>query len=133
MVLRPDPKRVYQYCQQQNNLFKKLNDGSITGMEDLATSHTSLAQGYLLLDDYANAVSHCDKCIELESDMEDIKSGQAMNQFANIYASWGHYGLGEYTKAAERLLQVLEFRQRRYGIDDTESIKYAIGNLPQHF
>ncbi|UKZ88688.1 uncharacterized protein TrAFT101_004431 [Trichoderma asperellum] len=40
-----DPQRVYEYCLQFHNICLELDDGSISCREDVATSHTSLAQG----------------------------------------------------------------------------------------
>ncbi|KAL6820101.1 hypothetical protein J3E69DRAFT_357520 [Trichoderma sp. SZMC 28015] len=106
-----DPHKVFEYCDLYHRLSKELNDGSTARVQNLATSHTSLAQAYLLLDRYEKAAEHCIKCIAIEDDYPDHKS------------AWAEHGMGNYAKAIALTSKVIEFRMRTFGPDDTESIK----------
>lgn len=118
-----DPQKVYQYCLQFHQIRQELLDGSDPTLQDLATSHTSLAQGYLLLDKYADAVRHCKQCIELELGISDPLVQGTMSQFAHIYQAWGWWGLKQYGQAAGLATMVIEYRAKTFGADDVESIK----------
>ncbi|KAL6828080.1 hypothetical protein V8C40DRAFT_243423 [Trichoderma camerunense] len=121
-----DPHKVFEYCDLYHRLSKELNDGSTARVQNLATSHTSLAQAYLLLDRYEKAAEHCIKCIAIEDDYPDHKSGAWMSQFAHIYLAWAEHGMGNYAKAIALTSKVIEFRMRTFGPDDTESIKLGL-------
>jgi hypothetical protein len=121
-----DPQTVFAYCMQFHTLRKELYDGTIASREDLATSHTSLAQGYLLLDQPAEAVRQCQTCIELEAKLPDHKTHGVMSQFAHIYQAWGMCGLGNYAQAAALCEKVVAYRETRFGARDQESIKYVL-------
>ncbi|KAL7894387.1 hypothetical protein HDV63DRAFT_396846 [Trichoderma sp. SZMC 28014] len=130
-------QKVFEYCDLYHRLSKELNDGSRARVQNLATSHTSLAQAYLLLDSYDKAAEHCKQCIALEDDFPDHKSGAWMSQFAHIYLAWAEHGMGNYTKAIALASKVIEFRMRTFGPDDTESIKlglalHCLGNARQN-
>jgi len=118
-----NPQTVFGYCLQFHELRKELNDGTIESREDVATSHTSLAQGYLLLDQPDKAVEHCQTCIDLEAEFPDHKEHGVMSQFAHIYQAWGMCGLKNYAQAAELCLKVIQYRTKRFGAQDKESIK----------
>lgn len=118
-----DPQRVYNYCWRYHELCKQRNDGTQARREDLATSHTSLAQGYLLLDDWEPAVEHCRKCAELDSKLPEVVRGDDFPQFAYIFEAWGLYGLERYDNAEKLLVIVIDFRTRRFGENDKLSPK----------
>ncbi|KAL7928385.1 P-loop containing nucleoside triphosphate hydrolase protein [Trichoderma chlorosporum] len=118
-----NPHKVFEYCDLYHRLSKELNDGSTARVQNLATSHTSLAQAYLLLDNYDKAAEHCNKCIAIEDDFPDHKSGAWMSQFAHIYLAWAEHGMKNYAKAIALASKVIGFRMRTFGPDDTESIK----------
>ncbi|KAK1246212.1 hypothetical protein MKX08_000014 [Trichoderma sp. CBMAI-0020] len=118
-----NPHKVFEYCNTYHRLSKELNDGSRARVQNLSTSHTSLAQAYLLLDNYGKAAEHCKKCIAIEDDFPDHRSGAWMSQFAHIYLAWAEHGMGNYTKAIMLASKVIDFRMRTFGPDDTESIK----------
>lgn len=119
-----DPQVVFKYCLQFHNMRKELDDGTLESREDVATSHTSLAQGHLLLDQFEDAVNHCQACINLEAEFPNhIKEG-IMSQFAHIYQAWAWIGLGDYAQAAALCLKVIEYRARKFVPDDQGSIKY---------
>ncbi|UPK92202.1 hypothetical protein LCI18_003137 [Fusarium solani-melongenae] len=67
-------------------------------LADTCFSFASLAQGYLLLNQFQQAIDHCQQCINLEAALPDVQSGDAMPQFAFIYQAWGWLGLGDYEK-----------------------------------
>ena len=113
-----NPQRVYQYCLQFHQLSMRLDDGSRKRIEDVATSHTSLAQGFLLLDNPAAAVAHCKRCIEIEESL-----GEPLSQFAHIYGAWGLYGLQKYDEASTMSTKVIEYRKKTFGENDKQSIK----------
>jgi hypothetical protein len=121
-----DPQTVFAYYMQFHTLRKELDDGTIASREDLATSHTSLAQGYLLLDQPAGPVRHCQTCIELEAKLPDHKTHGVMSQFAHIYQAWGMCGLGNYAQAAALCEKVIAYREMRFGPRDQESIKCVL-------
>ncbi|KAH8125262.1 hypothetical protein LI328DRAFT_167514 [Trichoderma asperelloides] len=118
-----DPQRVYEYCLQFHNICLELDDGSISCREDVATSHTSLAQGYLLLDKYEEAVKHCKECIILEQTLPDHLHEGVISQFAHIYQAWAWLGLKQYSKAAGLSLTVIEYRKMKFKENDVESFK----------
>ncbi|UKZ61396.1 uncharacterized protein TrAtP1_002661 [Trichoderma atroviride] len=131
-----NPHKVFEYCDIYHRLSKESNDGSRARVQNLSTSHTSLAQAYLLLDNYDKAAEHCKKCIAIEDDFPDHKSGAWMSQFAHIYLAWAEHGMGNYTKAITLASKVIEFRMHTFGPDDTESIKlglalHCLGNARQ--
>lgn len=119
-----NPNQVFQFCSRHFALCSAANNDSLTAREDLATAHTGLAQAYLLLDDYAKAVEECQKCRVLDSQLPDVISGAAFPQFSNIYEAWGLFGLTRYDEAASLLLDVVRFRERKFGVNDTQSVKY---------
>ncbi|KAK0645418.1 hypothetical protein B0T16DRAFT_411136 [Cercophora newfieldiana] len=121
-----DAQEVFDYCLQFHELRKELNDGTIESREDLATSHTSLAQGFLLLDRPEEAVEHCRTCIEMEAEFPDHKEHGTMSQFAHIYQAWGMCGLGKYEDAARLCHKVIAYREKKFGPNDTESIKLGL-------
>jgi hypothetical protein len=59
----------------------------------------------------------------MESALPDHINDGVISQFAHIYQAWGWFGLGEYEKAAELVLIVIQYRQSRFGENDEESIK----------
>ncbi|KAK7427790.1 hypothetical protein QQZ08_005728 [Neonectria magnoliae] len=98
------------------------DDNTQKCLEDVATSHTSLAQGYLLLDQFQPTIEHCQKCISLGARLPDVQSSDAIPQFALIYQAWGWLGLGDYGKAADLASQVIQFRENKFGPNDKQSL-----------
>lgn len=121
-----DPKSVFDYCLQFHELRKELNDGSIEGLQDVSTSHTSLAQGYLLLEQPEEAVKQCQMCMDIEANFPEQKEEGVISQFANIYQAWGMCGLKRYEEAAKLCLKVIDYRAKKFGPQDKESIKLGL-------
>ena len=118
-----EAKEVFGLSMQFHELRKELNDGTMESREDLATSHTSLAQGYLLLDRPGEALEHCLICIKIEAEIPYNKEHGIMSQFAHIYQAWVMCGLNKYEEAAKLCLKVIAYRKEKFGPQDTESPK----------
>lgn len=125
------PQKLWDYSQRHLKLCEKLNDGSPDKLADLATAHTGLAQGYLLLDNYSEAVRECQLCMDIDP---EVVAGREVGQFASIYKAWGHHGLGQNDEAALLLDSVIEYRKKQYGPDDINSTKYVdFQAVPRYF
>ncbi|KAK4221667.1 hypothetical protein QBC38DRAFT_513436 [Podospora fimiseda] len=121
-----DPQLVFDYCLQFHELRKQLDDGSMESIQDLATSHTSLSQGYLLLEQPEEAVKQCQMCMDIEANFPEQKDEGVISQFAHIYQAWGMCGLKKYEEAARLCLKVIDYRTKNFGPQDKESIKLGL-------
>ncbi|ERS95526.1 hypothetical protein HMPREF1624_08042 [Sporothrix schenckii ATCC 58251] len=119
-----DPKRVLGYCMDYHTIRKALDDGSLESREDVASSHTSLAQGYLFLDQFEAALEHCQTCIAIEAALPGHEG--VLSQFAHIYQAWALYGLQRDEEAAKLSMVVIQYRTTKFGQDDTESVKLGL-------
>ncbi|KJR86769.1 uncharacterized protein SPSK_02194 [Sporothrix schenckii 1099-18] len=117
-----DPKRVLGYCMDYHTIRKALDDGSLESREDVASSHTSLAQGYLFLDQFEAALEHCQTCIAIEAALPGHEG--VLSQFAHIYRAWALYGLQRDEEAAKLSMVVIQYRTTKFGQDDMESVKW---------
>ena len=117
------PQLLLEYSKRHLEISEKLNDGSDTKLDDLATSHTSLGQAYLALEDWTSAYEEIQKCKDIICNLDFIKSGEEFPQFANIYQSWALIGLERFDDAAELLLEAIRFRESKFGVDETDSLK----------
>lgn len=122
-----DPHMVLEFGQRilriREDMYHQMPSDQF--LSNVATAHTGIAQAYLLLDRYSEAIKHAEQCILVESTHPDMVAGTAINQFAKIFQAWALAGLGEqwYDEAADTALEVIHFREKMYGKDDTKSPK----------
>ena len=118
-----DPAKTLEYAQEHFKLRKQLNDQSQLAIDNLAMAHGDLGEAYMVNGQYEKSIEHCRKSQEMDFLQPDIVAGLGWPHFAFIHEGWSLLGLGRYSEAVERMQMTLDFRKRRYGLDEPPAYK----------
>lgn len=116
-------ENVYKYSIRHHEICRKLDDGSLTSKERLASAESNLGMACMLIGEYNKAIEHCRVSEELDKENPETIAGQGWPHFARIYRAWALAALGHYEEAEGLLMETIKWRAKTYGPDDTKSVK----------
>lgn len=88
-----------------------------------ALAYTELSLARLLSNEFEEAIRLAQHGRELQDPLEEFINGISYPHWAVFHISWGLIGLGRAEEARPMLMDLFSWRERRYGIDSTESFK----------
>jgi plasmid replication initiation protein len=88
-------------------------------------AYTELALGWLLNNNYEEAKSQAIKGRQILEGTKEFINDTCWSHWADYHHAWALIGLDRAEEARPIVLELLKWRQRHYGDDDTESMKFV--------
>jgi hypothetical protein len=89
-------------------------------------AYTALSLGLILNERYEEAIKYAAEGREILKRLPSFGANNYWPHWAYTYHAWALIGLGRYSEALPLILDTLRWRERHFGRDDTESLKYVL-------
>lgn len=121
--MEPTLKYAQRHFDQRIAVERSLGRTADSEMSMEAMGYTALALGMILAERYEEAASLCVTGRRLHERRPAFARGLYWPYWADAYHAWALIGLGRAADALPSMLAAIKWRERHFGLNDTESTK----------